>query len=256
VSDLADTAAAFAERWGAARLQTVVDRIAVGASREALIAQAANAELADATRTLVDTFGALGRPSGEAVALVRGVAAGFERGSGAAGVEVVWSGPSSHRVPVRATAQVLTDLVRGAQHDLVLMTYSAKPYQPLLDALAQAAMRGVVVTVIVETLQGAGGAISGTEPAAAFRDSKAQLWHWPVARRSEPDAKMHAKIAIADRRVLFVSSANLTQSGVGKNVEAGLLVRGGTAPLRAAEHVAELQASGVLARLRIGEASP
>ena len=52
---------------------------------------------------------------------------------------------------------------------------------------------------------------------------------------------MHAKLAVADRRVLFVTSANLTQSGVGKNIEA--------APARAAEHVDALRASGELIRL-------
>jgi len=60
---------------------------------------------------------------------------------------------------------------------------------------------------------------------------------------------MHAKLAVADRRVLFVSSANLTQSGVTKNIEAGLLVCGGPAPERAAEHIDALRASGSLVRL-------
>jgi hypothetical protein len=46
-----------------------------------------------------------------------------------------------------------------------------------------------------------------------------------------------------------VSSANLTQSGVGRNIEAGLLIRGGTAPQRAAEHIAALRSAGVLERL-------
>jgi hypothetical protein len=41
---------------------------------------------------------------------------------------------------------------------------------------------------------------------------------------------MHAKLAVADRRVLFDTSANHSQSGVGKNIEAGLLVRGDSAP--------------------------
>jgi hypothetical protein len=54
---------------------------------------------------------------------------------------------------------------------------------------------------------------------------------------------------IADRRVLLVTSANLTQSGVTKNIEAGLVIRGGTVPVRAAEHIAELQAGGTLVRL-------
>src|SRR5690606_34124690 len=109
------------------------------------------------------------------------------------------------------------------------------------------------VDVVVETLAGAGGALGGAEPAAAFADVVGiRLWHWPRAQRTEEGAKMHAKIAVADRRVLLVSSANLTQSGVGRNIEAGLLVRGGTAPRRAAEHIAELTASGLLARLPEG----
>lgn len=94
----------------------------------------------------------------------------------------------------------------------------------------------------------------GAEPAAAFAGLPGvRLWHWPAERRTEDYAKMHAKIAVADRRLLLVSSANLTQSGVNRNIEAGLLVRGGTAPQRAAEHIAELQGRGVLTRLQAGQ---
>ena len=65
---------------------------------------------------------------------------------------------------MRATAAVLTDLINEARHELVLMTYSAKPHQPLTDALTAAVDRGVAVSVVVETLQGAGSALSGEEP--------------------------------------------------------------------------------------------
>ena len=60
---------------------------------------------------------------------------------------------------------------------------------------------------------------------------------------------MHAKLAVADRYVLFITSANLTASGVTSNIEAGILVRGGTAPVRAAEHLDALRAAGELVRL-------
>jgi phosphatidylserine/phosphatidylglycerophosphate/cardiolipin synthase-like enzyme len=63
------------------------------------------------------------------------------------------------------------------------------------------------------------------------------------------DIQMHAKLTVADSRVLLVTSANLTQSGIGKDIEAGLLVRGGPAPARAAEHIRELQSSGILERM-------
>ena len=93
-------------------------------------------------------------------------------------------------------------------------------------------------------------ALAGDEPYQAFAGiTGIDLWHWPSAKRTEAGAKMHAKLAVADRCVLFVTSANLTQSGVGKNIEAGLLIRGGTAPLRAAEHVDALRAAGALSRL-------
>jgi phosphatidylserine/phosphatidylglycerophosphate/cardiolipin synthase-like enzyme len=87
--------------------------------------------------------------------------------------------------------------------------------------------------------------MSGDEPYRAFTGVPGiQLWHWPVSARTEPGAKMHAKLAAADRRVLMVTSANLTQSGATKNIEAGLLIRGGAAPVRAAEHVDALRSAG------------
>ncbi|MEU8404494.1 phospholipase D-like domain-containing protein [Nonomuraea sp. NPDC048892] len=68
-------------------------------------------------------------------------------------------------------------------------------------------------------------------------------------KRTEPFSRLHAKLAVADREVLFITSANLTQAGIGKNIEAGLLILGGLAPVRASEHVRELQASGILRRM-------
>lgn len=86
-------------------------------------------------------------------------------------------------------------------------------------------------------------------PASAFTDVPgARLWHWPPDKRGEPGAKTHAKPAVADRRTLLTTSASLIQSGVDRNIEAGTLIRGGSAPARAAEHVAELQRTGVLQR--------
>jgi phosphatidylserine/phosphatidylglycerophosphate/cardiolipin synthase-like enzyme len=156
-------------------------------------------------------------------------------------------------VPVRTTAQALLEVVTEATAELVLMTYSATPHQDVRAALTSAVSRGVTVTVVVETLQGAGSALSGAEPGVAFSGIPGvQLWHWPVTHRAEHGSKMHAKLAVADRRVLFVSSANLTQAGVVKNIEAGVLIRGGTAPLRVAEHIAELRATGVFEPLGQG----
>jgi phosphatidylserine/phosphatidylglycerophosphate/cardiolipin synthase-like enzyme len=237
-------------RLGAGHLRTLADRIAAGWPDHAALQSVPVSGFAETARAVLAAQRAAGVPDAEAAAYLRGLAAGHAQQLAGVRVESVWSGPGTHAVPVRATAQVLVELVATAAHELLLMTYSAKPYQPLLDALAVAMARGVTVRVVVETLQGAGSALTGAEPAAAFASVPGiELWHWPVAQRAEDGAKMHAKIAVADRRALLVSSANLTQAGIGKNIEAGLLVRGGAAPLRAAEHIAELRAKGFLTRL-------
>ncbi|WP_203993856.1 DISARM system phospholipase D-like protein DrmC [Virgisporangium aurantiacum] len=236
---------------GPAHLRALADRVAAGWPDHAARHVVAILGFAETAGAVLAAQHAAGLPDAEAAAYLRGVAAGHAQQAAAVRVESVWSGPGTHPVPVRATAQVLIEVADEAKHELLLMTYSAKAYEPLLDALTAAVGRGVTVTVVVETLQGAGSALAGAEPAAAFATVPGvQLWHWPIGQRTEPGAKMHAKIAVADRRVLLVSSANLTQAGIGKNIEAGLLVRGGAAPQRAAEHVAELRARGVLERLR------
>ncbi|MCU7729632.1 DISARM system phospholipase D-like protein DrmC [Actinoplanes sp. KI2] len=243
-------AEAAAHRISPVHLRQLADRLGAGASDEVVAEAVPVPGFAEAVLPLLAARRAAGVPAVEAAAYLRGLAAGREQGAAAVQLESVWSGPKTHPVPVRSTAQVLVGLVGEAQHELLLMTYSARDHPPLRAALAAALGRGVAVTIVVETLQGAAGALVGQEPAAAFTGLDGlQLWHWPIDKRGEEYARMHAKIAVADRRLLLVSSANLTQSGVDRNIEAGLLVRGGTAPQRAAEHIAELRSRGVLARL-------
>ncbi|WP_327045416.1 DISARM system phospholipase D-like protein DrmC [Microbispora sp. NBC_01189] len=243
-------AADAVERVGPAHLRTLADRIAEGGPEAGIVAAVPLPGFPDAARRVLATLASVRMPVGEAAACLRGVAAGYERHRATTTVEPVWTGPSTPAVPVRSTAQVLVDLVNEASRELVLMTYSAAPYEPLLGALADAVRRGATAKVVVETLQGAGSALNGPEPAHAFAGVRGvQVWHWPVAERAEQGGRMHAKIAVADERVLLVSSANLTQSGATRNIEAGLLVRGGAAPERAAQHVARLCARGVLRRL-------
>lgn len=49
-------------------------------------------------------------------------------------------------------------------------------------------------------------------------------------------ANLYAKAAIADDRLAFVTSANLTEYALDRNIELGLLVRGGAVPKLLAEH--------------------
>src|SRR5215831_15677120 len=246
---LEETGADMLRRLGPSALRTVTEHAMAGWPREAILRDAPDAE------PLLDALADTDRSA--ALAYLTGLAAGYAQRTGEVSIETVWSGPASHHVPVRATAAVLADLVSEARHELLMMTYSARPHLPLTYALQAAVGRGVTVSVVIETLQGAGSALSGDEPYQAFTGINGiELWHWPTARRTEPGAKMHAKLAVADRHVLLITSANLTQSGVGKNIEAGLLIRGGSAPQRAAEHIDALRTTGDLIRLNLNEVLP
>jgi phosphatidylserine/phosphatidylglycerophosphate/cardiolipin synthase-like enzyme len=249
VSRFEDAATDAVPALGTSALRVLAQRIEQGWPKEAILGGMGPA-FAEATRPVLDALCLDEADPQQAAGFLRGLAAGYARHAAAVSVETVWSGPSSHAVPVRETAQALTQVVACATDELLLMTYSAKRHQSLREALTAAIERGVRVTVIVETLQGAGSALGSAEPAAAFTGIDGlDLWHWPVDQRDGKSAKMHAKIAVADRRTLLVTSANLTQSGAHHNIESGLLIRGGGAPARAAEHVLELRSRRVLGRL-------
>lgn len=246
-----EAASAASSALGGAGLRELATRVAEGWPEQAILGAVRDRR---STAPVLTALTADAVPAAEAAAFLRGLAAGHAAATGEVSVETVWTGPSSHSVPVRSTAQALLNVITEARAELVLMTYSARRRPDIRQALADAVARGVSVSVVVETLAGAGGAIGGTEPGQAFTGiDGVGLWHWPVRRREGKGAKAHAKLAVADRRILLLSSANLTQSGVSSNMEAGLLVRGGAAPQRVAEHVAELRSRGVLERIRVGE---
>lgn len=234
---------------GPRALAQIGSDIAEGVSPDGILADFPLPEHADAAAVILEEVedGALSWDA--AGSYLIGLADGYEAAHGQQQVDLVWSGPATNRVPMRSTSQVVLDVIKGARRELLLMTYSAKPHRQLLGALRAAIGRGVKVEIVVETLAGAGSALQGADPALAFAELEGvALWHWPLDQRTDTGAKMHAKLIAADAKVLFTSSANLTASGIGRNIEAGLLVTGGTEPRRAAEHVRELQTRGVIAR--------
>lgn len=58
--------------------------------------------------------------------------------------------------------------------------------------------------------------------------------HYAWRDKADPfsDGRVHVKVTVADGRVCFITSANLTGHAMEKNMEAGVLISG--------EHIAEL----------------
>ncbi|MFH0241809.1 DISARM system phospholipase D-like protein DrmC [Streptomyces sp. HK10] len=236
---------------GLSRAKDLVGLLAQRRARERALTELATPGVGEAVARLYDAMETESVPHTEAAAYVRGFVAAMARARDAVRVRTVWSGPSTPAVPVRATARVLVEVIEGAREELLAMTYAARPYPALTRALTKASERGVETHVVVETLAGARGLLAGREPADAFASVPGvRLWHWARDPAEQPRSRQHAKLAVADRRTLFLGSANLTESAARRNIEAGVLVRGGDAPRRAAEHIVELQRMGVLRPLR------
>ena len=79
---------------------------------------------------------------------------------------------------------------------------------------------------------------------------RAEIYIWPRDQRStDPSGNvgsLHAKCAVADDQLLFISSANLTDYAMHLNMELGTLIRGGPLPGMVAAHFARLIEGGVL----------
>ena len=72
------------------------------------------------------------------------------------------------------------------------------------------------------------------------------------ARSLDPDGPagvLHAKAVVADDESVFVTSANLTEAALDRNIELGLLVRDRPLALKVAGHFRGLIERGLLARL-------
>ena len=172
--------------------------------------------------------------------------------SAAPAVELVWTGPPVAAVPVRQTEQVLLDLIQCAQHKLTIASFGVFQIPRLVQALEQALCRGVVVRVVLGERESPGvGALDRQRQQLGLRISgQAAIYQWPEQRRSRDDegrpGLMHMKLAAADSTSAFLTSANLTSSALERNIELGVLIRGGDVPAAVERLVDALIESGEL----------
>lgn len=164
-------------------------------------------------------------------------------------IEVVWTGPRSGSRPLRRTEQVLSQIVEDATRRLTIASFAVFRIARIGSLLVSARSRRVEVRILLERE-------SEFDTVAALGADVArscELYEWPTdTRPTRPDgspALMHLKSVVADARVLFVSSANLTQYALEGNMELGLVVRGSGAAAEVERHFDELIANGTIRRL-------
>jgi phosphatidylserine/phosphatidylglycerophosphate/cardiolipin synthase-like enzyme len=173
-------------------------------------------------------------------------------------VDLVWTGPTTRAVLVRLTRAVLLEVIAAAERELLLVSYAAFRVQAVLDALAEAAGRGVAIKLVLESTEESAGHLT-VDAARAFASVRHHVgfYVWPADQRPDVgsgQAVLHAKTAVADDHTVLVTSANLTEHAISSNMELGVLVHGGATPRRLRDHVAELILSGVL--IQAGPTTP
>lgn len=165
-------------------------------------------------------------------------------------VELAWTGPSSGQVPVRHTERVLTEVISAAQRRLFIVSFVAYQVKSIGKALTEAVERGVQIDVLLESSTAHGGKVDH-DSAVAMRKlvPSARLFEWSAHEKGAGDqypGGVHAKCAVADGRVAFITSANLTSAAMERNMELGVLVTGGNLPKELHNHLEALITTKVL----------
>lgn len=168
-------------------------------------------------------------------------------------IELVWTGPSTNLVPVRHTEQVLREVIDSAQHRLFVVSFVAYEVESVLLALNRADARGVRLSIILESSERHGGRVS-FDSVKKMKEAipGAHVYIWSAEAKDRDTGGLggavHAKCAVADGRTAFITSANLTNAAMERNMELGVLVGGGHLPDQLDRHLNALVTTKMLVK--------
>lgn len=137
-----------------------------------------------------------------------------------------------------ATPAVYEEVIGSAEHSVWVSTYAFFDGPRAFEHLARRmdAWPGLRANLLLNVQRKRG---DGSSSDALVRRFAERFWSvdWPGASRPRvyfdpraldmdgPEGVLHAKAVVADDEVVFVTSANLTEAALDKNIELGLLVR-------------------------------
>lgn len=167
-------------------------------------------------------------PGDVAAGMLMGAAHFRERAERDCTVELVWTGPTTPFIAPRRTEQVLLDVIQRATRELFIVSFVAYDVPSIITAINSAIDRGVEVRILVEASVTQGGSLL-VDPVATMKNAvpAAKLYVWTDRSYPFTNGRVHAKVAVADDTMAFLTSANLTGHALEKNMEAGVLVCGG-----------------------------
>jgi len=176
--------------------------------------------------------------------------------------DLVWSGPKVRGIHARDTRQVYDELIGAAERSLWISTYAFFDGPRAFEHLARRmdATPGLSVTLLLNIQRRRGDTTSADELVRRFAD---RFWtvEWPGSTRPRlfydpraldadgPAGVLHAKAVVSDEEAVFVTSANLTEAALDRNIELGLLVRDRSLAISVSSHFRGLVESRLLRAL-------
>lgn len=165
----------------------------------------------------------------------------FTKATNQQSTELVWTGPTTPFVSARRTEQALLQVINAAEQTLFITSFVAYDVSTIVKALNAANDRGVVISMLLELSQDHGGSIT-FDAIGKMRTlvPAARLYAWRDKADPFSDGRVHAKVAVADGRMCFITSANLTGHAMEQNMEVGVLLTGGQIPKLLLDHLQAL----------------
>lgn len=180
----------------------------------------------------LEQMGLSGRASAAWIRAVESVSARIPK------PDLVWSGPEVVGVHARDTRRVYEELLGAAERSVLASTFAFFDGAKAFDVLARRldTVTDLQVTLLLNIQRKRGDTSSTEDVVRRFAD---RFWKtdWPGTERplvyydpraleqDGPSGVLHAKAVVADDESVFITSANLTEAALDRNIEIGLLVR-------------------------------
>jgi len=195
----------------------------------------------DVVDRLVEAWQATEVSADELASMLLAAAHVFTKTTTEQSTELVWTGPTTPFVATRHTEQALLQVINSAKSSLFITSFVAYDVSTIVKTLNIAQERGVRIAMLLESSQDHGGSIN-IDVTGKMRVlvPNAKLYAWRDKSAEFIDGRVHAKVAVADTSVCFITSANLTGYAMEKNIEAGVLISGGPIPKLLSEHLKSL----------------
>lgn len=151
--------------------------------------------------------------------------------------DLVWSGPEVSGLHARDTRRVFEDLLGSAERSVWVCTFAffdgPKAFEIIARRMDQLPLLRVVLLLNIQRRRGD----QSRDDDLVQRFSQ-RFWSadWPGLRKPDvyydprslalngPDGVLHAKAVTVDSSKVFVTSANLTEAALDRNIELGLVV--------------------------------